>query len=152
MSPKHPVAVNQGTVIDQQALESRVRCWIAALQQNPGNRWAVYHTDSFEYLCILLALWQLKRTACIPSDNRPGTISRLRSELDGLAGEFDDEQAVTAGAKDGTTREADWIVSDPDSIALEIYTSGSTGMPKSIHKTVSQLERESEAIESLWPS
>jgi acyl-coenzyme A synthetase/AMP-(fatty) acid ligase len=152
MPSEHPVAVNQGTVIDQQALESRVRSWIAALQQHRGSRWAVYHSDSFEYLCILLALWQLKRTACIPSDNRPGTISRLRSELDGLAGEFDCAEAVTAGAKDGTTQEADWIVPDPDSIALEIYTSGSTGTPKSINKTINQLERESEVIESLWPS
>ena len=152
MPPEHPVAVNQGAVIDQQALESRVHCWIEALQQHPGNRWAVYHSDSFEFLCILLALWQLKRIACIPSDNRPGTISRLQSELDGLAGEFDCAQSVTAATKDGTTPEVDWIVPEPDSIALEIYTSGSTGTPKSINKTINQLECESEAIESLWPS
>lgn len=150
--PEHPVAVNQGKVIDQAALEARVHHWIAALQPLQGSRWAVYHSDSFEYLSILLALWQLRRTACIPSDNRPGTISRLRGDLDGLVGEFDDAQAVRASTDDNATRDRAWIVPDQESIALEIYTSGSTGTPKSIHKTISQLERETEVIESLWPS
>jgi len=152
MPTEHSVAVNQSMVVDRQALESRVCCWVAALQQHRGNRWAVYHTDSFEFLCILLALWQLKRTACIPSDNRPGTTSRLRSELDGLAGEFDDARTVRADAGSSAARDTAWIVPDQDSIVLEIYTSGSTGTPKLISKTINQLERESEVIESLWPS
>ncbi len=149
--PEHPVAVNLGTPIDRQQLEVRVRGWIAVLRQQTGERWGVYHSDSFEYLSILLALWQLKRTACIPSDNRTGTISRLNNELDGLVGEFDDPQALTA-TDNGKLDDADWIVPQPQLIALEIYTSGSTGTPKTIHKTMHQLECESAVIESLWPS
>ncbi|MCP4391817.1 MAG: AMP-binding protein [Gammaproteobacteria bacterium] len=147
----HHVAVNLGTPIEQQQLESRVRCWMAALRQQSGKRWGVFHSDSFEYLSILLALWQLKRTACIPSDNRPGTITRLQNELDGLVGEFDNAQALTTTQK-GKLDDAGWILPQAQSIALEIYTSGSTGAPKSIHKTMDQLESESAAIESLWPS
>ncbi len=124
---------------------------MAALRQQSGKRWGVFHSDSFEYLSILLALWQLKRTACIPSDNRPGTITRLQNELDGLVGEFDNAQALTTTQK-GKLDDAGWILPQAQSIALEIYTSGSTGAPKSIHKTMDQLESESAAIESLWPS
>jgi len=149
--PDHQVATNLGSAIDQRRLEQRVDGWIAALQPHPGNRWAVYHSDSFEFLCILLALWQMERTACIPSDNRPATIDRLRHELDGLAGEFDDAKTVSAPSQD-CARERDWIVPPAESIALEIYTSGSTGAPKSIHKTIGQLECETAVIESLWPS
>lgn len=150
--PDHRVATDLGSAIDQRSLELRVLGWIAALQMHPGNRWAVHHSDSFEFLCILLALWQMERTACIPSDNRPATIDRLRHELDGLVGEFEDAKTVTAPREDCVSRERDWIVPQAESIALEIYTSGSTGTPKSIHKTISQLECESAVIESLWPS
>jgi len=124
---------------------------MAALRQQDGQRWGVYHADSFEYLSILLALWQLNRSACIPSDNRPGTIALLHDELDGLVGEFDDAQAVTT-THSSKIDNADWLMPQPQSIALEIYTSGSTGTPKSIHKTMDQLECESAVIESLWPS
>ncbi len=124
---------------------------MAALRAQAGDRWGVYHSDSFEYLSILLALWQLQRTACIPSDNRPGTVARLHNELDGLVGEFDDGQAIKT-TQNGKLDDADWIVPQAQSVVLEIYTSGSTGTPKSIHKTIDQLECESAVIESLWPS
>lgn len=149
--PEHIVAVNLGVPVNQRQLESRVRAWVAALRPQAGERWGVYHSDSLEFLSILLALWQLERSACIPSDNRPGTVARLQHELDGLVGEFDDAHALTT-ANSGIVDDADWIVPRSQSIALEIYTSGSTGTPKSIHKTIGQLECESAVIESLWPS
>lgn len=149
--PERTVAVNLGTPIDHRQLESRVRRWMAALRPHDGERWGVFHSDSFDFLSILLALWQLRRTACIPSDNRPGTVARLQYELDGLVGEFDDGQAVKS-TQNGELDDADWIVPQAQSIVLEIYTSGSTGTPKSIHKTIDQLESETAVIESLWPS
>lgn len=149
--PDHLVAVELGTPFYQRQLFARVAGWVEALQSRPGKRWAVYHSDSLEYLCILLALWQLERIACIPSDNRPATLKRLLGELDGLVGEFDHADAIGMPTENSPAHE-DWIVLEPTAPALEIYTSGSTGNPKSIRKTIEQLERENEAIETLWPS
>ena len=149
-SPDHLVAVDQGRAIRQAELEKRVEAWMATLSAQSGQRWAVYHSDTFEFFCILLALWQSKCTACIPADNRPGTIERLSADLDGLVGEFEADavlQNPDFDALPGTWRD---LV--PEQVALEIYTSGSTGSPKSIDKTLSQLESEIETIENCWPS
>lgn len=147
----HRVAVNLGKPILKRELESRVAGWVAVLRRRSGSRWAVYHGDSCEFLAILLALWQLGRTACIPSDNRPATVERLTRHLDGLVGEFGPQFEALAADPD-----ADGVDLDPDALepglaAMEIYTSGSTGDPRAIVKTIEQLEREIESIENLWP-
>ena len=149
-TPNHCVAVNQGEAILQSTLESRVGAWTATLPALAGQRWAVYHSDSYEFLCILLALWQLQATACIPADNRPGTVKRLLATMDGLAGEFDSDQAVRN--PEPVTSPPNWIELAAEQVVLEIYTSGSTGAPKSINKTLYQLECELETIENCWPS
>ncbi len=112
----------------------------------------MYHSDAFEFLAILFALWQLECTACIPGDNRPGTVRRLRDHVDSFVGEFSDGVATVSGATSSLSGTVQWSQLDPDFIALEIYTSGSTGEPKPIAKTIDQLDKEIVVIESLWPS
>ncbi len=150
--PQHIVAVQKTKPVTTQDFLSRVQDWINVLHDQQTSRCAVYHSDAFEFLAILFALWQLKCTACIPGDNRPGTVQRLQTHVDSFVGEFAD--GITAG-NSGNSHQTDkkqWLSLPPDFIALEIYTSGSTGEPKPITKTISQLEREIAVLESLWPS
>jgi acyl-coenzyme A synthetase/AMP-(fatty) acid ligase/3-hydroxymyristoyl/3-hydroxydecanoyl-(acyl carrier protein) dehydratase len=150
--PGSIVAVRCGEEVTAQAFILKVQGWMDTLCLQPGNRWAVYHSDSLEFLAILFALWQLGRTACISSDNRPGTATWLTNRVDGFTGEFPSSTTVMGKPASGKLRSRQWIIPEPDFIALEIYTSGSSGDPKSILKTIDQLEREIEVLESLWPS
>ncbi|OMH31687.1 AMP-binding protein [Motiliproteus sp. MSK22-1] len=130
----------------------RVQCWFETLNKHEGSRWALYHSDAFEFLAILFALWQLKRTACTPGDNRPGTLKRLTTHVDGFVGEFPGEAITACDIPEGRSDLKPWRTLMPEFLALEIYTSGSTGEPKPIGKTIAQLEQEIEVLESRWPS
>ncbi len=156
--PDNIVAVQNGHKKSTRDFVSRVQFWINILRDRKGARWAVYHEDTFEFLAIVYALWQLDKTACIPGDNRPGTVQRLKNHVDGFVGEFPAE-TVTVDEEFNSIKESmneikpkEWVDLKHDFLALEIYTSGSTGEPKPIIKTISQLERELEVLELLWPS
>ncbi|MES9904626.1 MAG: AMP-binding protein [Sedimenticola sp.] len=146
------VAVDMGRVVDLGDLQLRVQGWLKALQGKGGSLWSVYHSDAYEFLSILLALWQLERTASVAGDICPGTVARLQSHVDGFVGEFPDGVDAVRDPSMGFTDPVSWNIPKPTFSALEIYTSGSTGDPKPIIKTISQLEREVEVLESLWPS
>ena len=148
--PERTVATRRGISVKTQDFRLQIQSWIAALQSKPGQRWAVYHSDAYNFLAILFALWQLRRTACVPGDNRAGTVQRLINHVDGFIGEFPVEEAVV-GKAEIRSMNKQWIQLEPDFPAVEIYTSGSTGEPKSIGKTIAQLEREIEALEQQWP-
>ena len=150
--PENIIAVQKAKSVTTQDFLLQVQNWINALREQQGSRYAVYQSDAFEFLAILFALWQLKCTACIPGDNRPGTVQRLKSHVDGFVGEFSDGIATVSSVSSNKACTKQWFNLEPDFIALEIYTSGSTGKPKAITKTISQLEREIEVLESLWPS
>ena len=148
--PDSIVAVCCGEKVTTRSFVLRVQGWMDSLSEKSGERWAVYHGDSLEFLAILFALWQLGRTACIASNNFPGTVNRLSKSVNGFVGEFPSSTAVIYSSGIQKMRPQQWITPDPDIVALEIYTSGSTGDPKSILKTFAQLEREIEVLESLW--
>jgi len=149
----HVVAVQMANTVSTVDFKHRVKKWLTVLSEHEGSRWAVYHADAFEFLAILFALWQLDRTACIPGDNCAGTVERLSNYVDGFVGGFPTGLIIddtSRSLEDPSTEE--WKKLKPDFIALEIYTSGSTGVPKPITKTIAQLEREIDVLESQWPS
>ncbi len=158
------VAINNGELFTGHQLFVRVCEWTDKLAPLAGQRFAVYSESSVEFLSISLALWQLKKTVCVPNDNQRGTVQRLHSEVDGFIGDFDLSEVILPTPSSPT------LVSDPNSIkenvlrppcfvematdfvAVEIYTSGSTGEPKSIQKTLTQLNDEMAMLEQQWPS
>ena len=153
-APEQIIAVHKETRVTTADFLHRVRVWIDVLEQHQveGGKWAVYHHDAFEFLAILFALWQLKQTACVPGDNRPGTVNRLSSCVAGFIGEFPSMDTALDIDITMPTRKRKWLTLAPDFIALEIYTSGSTGHPKSITKTIGQLDNESHSLALLWPT
>jgi acyl-coenzyme A synthetase/AMP-(fatty) acid ligase len=150
------VAVSSGSVKTTEDLAQRVRDWVNVLAKHSGTRWVVYHNDAYEFLSILLALWQLDRIACIPGDNRSGTMQRLKTQVQGFVGQCDLPGAITDAEPDHSSnirwKTAHWKTLAQDFVCLEIYTSGSTGDPKAITKTIAQLDLELETLEAQWPS
>ena len=148
--PEQNVAVREGCGKTTEDLEQRVRDWIDVLAKHSGTRWVVYHNDAYEFLAILLALWQLDRIACIPGDNRSGTMQRLETQVQGFVGQCNLPGSITE-AEPNHSSTYDWKVLEQNFLCLEIYTSGSSGDPKAITKTIAQLDLELEALEAQWP-
>ncbi len=155
-APRGVIAYAADSSVSKSDLESRVAFWMRALPAEEGQRWAVYHKDSVEFLSIIFALWQLGCTACVPGDNRPATCERLRQRVQGFVGDFpvnlvSNDDLSELGIDAGFDAVPEWRVLNADFPALEIYTSGSTGEPKAIGKTFAQLDSELAALEVLWP-
>lgn len=149
--PQQVVALRAGSALGAAEFVTRVSAWIATLATRPGQRFAVHHRDSSEFLAILLALWQLKRIACIASDNQSGTVAQLQQQVDGFIGDFPEVVQAIAEASQDTSTAPRWSALANEAVVLEIYTSGSSGAPKAITKTVAQLDAELAALETLWP-
>jgi acyl-coenzyme A synthetase/AMP-(fatty) acid ligase/3-hydroxymyristoyl/3-hydroxydecanoyl-(acyl carrier protein) dehydratase len=151
-SPERVVACEQQRQISKSQLAQRVRTWQHCLPARKGERWAVFHPDTMEFLALLLALWQRGVTACVPGDNLPATTRRLERCVDGFAGAFPRVGTVMVPADAvASAPEESWGRLEPGFHALEIYTSGSTGEPKPILKTIADLDYELAALEQLWP-
>lgn len=151
-APEGVVARDESGTITKSELISKVTFWCRVLPVEPGQRWVVYHQDMAEFLALVLALWQMGCTACISGDNRPATIDRLRPQVDGFVGDFPESiMPVEMGGVVPVSEMPEWKPLEPGFKALEIYTSGSTGAPKSVLKSVEQLESELIALERLWP-
>lgn len=152
-APEGVIAYAADSSVSKSDLENRVAFWMRILPAEKGQRWAVYHKDSAEFLSIVFALWQLDCIACIPGDNRPATCERLRQRVQGFIGDFPADLVSydISGVVVSFDVAPEWRVLNTDSPALEIYTSGTTGEPKAIGKTFAQLESEVAALEALWP-
>lgn len=149
--PERVVALRADTALRTPAFVARVDAWMTALATRPGQRFALYHRDSSEFLAILLALWQLRRIACIVSDNGSGSVTQLQGQVDGFVGEFPSVADRLEQPAELSPAPPHWQSLDADAVVLEIYTSGSSGAPKAIAKTLAQLQAELSALETLWP-
>lgn len=130
---------------DSHSFRQRVSDWVHVLEPEQAKRWAVYHSDASEFLAMLLALWQLSKTAVVAGDKLPGTEAMLASKVGGFIGEFD--AAVLQPSEQAA--EPDWQVIDKDYSALQVFTSGSSGEPKMVAKTLAELELELSALDPL---
>jgi acyl-CoA synthetase (AMP-forming)/AMP-acid ligase II/3-hydroxymyristoyl/3-hydroxydecanoyl-(acyl carrier protein) dehydratase len=149
--PRQAVAWDSAGELDSQQFVARVSAWIATLAPLPGQRFALHHDDSAEFLAILLALWQLQRIACIASDNQPGSVAQLQHQVDGFIGDFPALANPVRNPRNDAAAFCDWQQLEADRVLLEIHTSGSSGAPKTIAKTVTQLDRELAALQARWP-
>lgn len=151
-APDRPVATGPGGLKSYSDLTARVTFWCGMLTTSPGQRWAVYHQDTFEFAALLLALWQKGCTACVPGDNLPATVTRLKGRVSGFVGDFPTVRCLPDDAGSPPAGGRIWQRLPRDFVAIEVYTSGSTGTPKPIGKTFYQLESELATIEARWPA
>lgn len=144
-----PIAIQDGLLISKTQFRLKVLNWTSSLSLSPGQKWAVYHNDAVEFLAIVFALWQFRCTACVPGDACQTTVDRLASNVSGFLGEFNNATLLSTHSVSVPNENIEAL--DQDFAAIEVYTSGSTGEPKSIVKTLRQIDAELASIESLWP-
>ena len=152
------LAVRQGEYLSVREFRLRVWYWYRRLASVSDKRCAVYHSDCAEFFAIVNALWQLKKTACVPGDNCPGTVESLSRSINLFLGEFSARNnrmqvisAVDSADEPYAPDTGIWETCDRNFPALEIYTSGSTGEPTAITKTLTQLDNEADILSQVLP-
>ncbi len=135
------IAWRGGAALDGAALVARVAAFRAALATTPGERWALYCDDTFEFAAALFGAWHAGKTVIVPADVQPDTLARLRTLADGFLGDMPDALKVDAAVA------APWSALDPAATRLVVRTSGTSGEPLAITKTLAQLDAEVRALE-----
>lgn len=153
LQPDCVVAINRDEQHTTSMFVARVSVWKHTLSQYSGKRWAVYHSDPYEFLAIIYALWYTHKSACIPGDDKPATLERLCHQVDGFIGELPNAiQPADITRPLATAHMDSWRELNPQQIAVELYTSGSSGAPKAIIKTLEQLDNEIHCLQNQWPA
>lgn len=157
--------LRQGDKISWQYWRQRVSIWQAVLQTKQGDKWALYHSDAFEFSAILFALWACNKVACVPGSNQPAIIDSLAQRVDGFIGEFESDSSIfrsktllqdldlDPSSEKNTCIESkkfELLSLDVENLAMEIFTSGSTGEPQAIPKYLYQLIAEVNNLEKVW--
>lgn len=141
-----------GVGVDHAAFLRRVAAWRHAFATQPSSRWAVYLDDTVEFAAALYGAWHAGKAVTLCGDTLPDTVARVLEDVDGLAGDFDDANGarrIAAPAAD-IEHTGDWDALDEAATRLVVFTSGSTGDATAIHKSLAQLAREVEALQSAF--
>jgi len=157
--------LRQGDKLSWQYWRQRVSVWQAVLQTQKGDKWALYHSDAFEFSAILFALWACNKVACVPGSNQPAIIESLAQRVDGFIGEFESDSPIfksktllqdadlDPSLEKNTcveNQKIELLQLDAENLAMEIFTSGSTGEPQAIPKYLHQLIAEVNNLEKVW--
>lgn len=139
------VARRGGATLDRRAFLQRVDRWQARFEALPGGRVALFVADAFEFAAALYGAWHAGKTVYVPGDALPATVQRLRTDVDHLAGDFDD----------GVQAATEWAPMqrqplDPLQTRLVLFTSGSSGEPVAIEKRLAQLQAEIDVQHALF--
>ena len=142
--PGRVFARTAGGMVEHSAFRHEARRWHAAFAALPGTTFALHFDDATRFASALFGAWHAGKTVVLPGDALPGTQARLRSRVDGFAGEWLGVAALhESEAGDGPLASL-----DPEAARLVVFTSGSTGEPVAIEKRLRQLDAEVRALES----
>jgi acyl-coenzyme A synthetase/AMP-(fatty) acid ligase len=136
------LAWRDGVALDAAAFVARAAAFRDALGAAPGERWALFCEDTFEFAAALFGAWHAGKTVILPGDAQPDTLARLRLVADGFIGDLPDALKPSTGPL-----AADWTLPLPASTALVVHTSGTSGEPLAIRKSLAQLDAEVHALE-----
>lgn len=141
---EHRSAGLPGCWVDSANLGNEVDRWRVWLADQPAGAWLLCERDPLTFCSALLALWETGRVAVLSADDRPETLSRIASQIDGRI-----PQAPTPSTAQSLPPAPALL--DRQSRALVLFTSGSSGEPLALAKTFAQLEEELEVHAQLWP-
>ena len=145
-APGHIVAGDERGWLTWADLMTDVTQLRAALSAAGGERWALYHSDSYLFTVGLIALLAEGLEVFLPAENHQGMIEALGEEDARLAGEFGGAERVELLRADAANNVEDFRLSG----SVVVYTSGSTGKPKPIPKSLHQFDEELAALEGNW--
>lgn len=138
--------------LDHAAFRAQAARWREAFSRRDGGKWALYFDDATAFSAALFGAWHAGKTVILCPDALPETLERLRSEVDGFAGDFPNGCAALAmPAGDAAGDDAgEWPPLDEYATRLVVFTSGSTGAAVGIDKTLAQLAREVETLQAAF--
>lgn len=144
------VSYQQQKVFRWQQLRQQIDCWRAILNNQSAKQIVLYQPDSFLFTAALLAIWHSGKTAIIPGNNLPSTLTQVSRICSIGIGEFPADAPIQTllPSMDGASLEISELTTDLP--ALTIFTSGSSGEPKPVNKRIDQLQSEIQHLEQLW--
>ncbi|MEP6503869.1 MAG: AMP-binding protein [Betaproteobacteria bacterium] len=142
-SPARPLAWRGDVALGEAHFAAQVAAWRDALAAQPGERWALFAEDAFDFAAALFGAWHAGKTVIVPGDMQDDTVARLRGVADGFLGDLPGALPRPAPAVGDTT----WRVLDENATQLVVYTSGTNGEPLAIPKRLAQLDAEVHALE-----
>jgi hypothetical protein len=142
--PRRVFARRADGTVDHAAFQHDVLRWHAAFDAEPGMTFALHFDDATRFASALFGAWHAGKTVVLPGDALPGTQARLRSRVDGFAGDWPGVSAL----HEGDAGQGPLAPLDPEATRLVVFTSGSTGEPAAIEKRLRQLDAEVHALES----
>ncbi|MCH6482172.1 AMP-binding protein [Pseudoxanthomonas sp. LH2527] len=131
---------------DHAAFHRDVLRWQAGFRAQAGDTWALHFDDAARFAAALYGAWHAGKTVVLPGDALAGTQARLRTQVDGFAGDW--QQSDLPLPEQTTDADALALPLDVDATRLIVFTSGSTGEPVAIEKRLRQLDAEVHALES----
>ena len=131
---------------DHAAFHHEVLRWQAGFRARAGDTWALHFDDAARFAAALYGAWHAGKTVVLPGDALAGTQARLRTQVDGFAGDW--QQSDLPLPEQATDADAQALPLDVDATRLIVFTSGSTGEPVAIQKRLRQLDAEVHALES----
>jgi acyl-coenzyme A synthetase/AMP-(fatty) acid ligase/3-hydroxymyristoyl/3-hydroxydecanoyl-(acyl carrier protein) dehydratase len=140
-----------GKQIRRDEFLASVQAWQNLLARAPGQKFALYFSDTIEFAAALFGAWQADKTIYLSADTLPATCAVLRQSVDGFLGEFPSEfrpYLVTRAIADAQSHYFHSL--NPDFVGLVVHTSGSTGAAQAIPKKLSQLAMEVSTLEALF--
>jgi acyl-CoA synthetase (AMP-forming)/AMP-acid ligase II/3-hydroxymyristoyl/3-hydroxydecanoyl-(acyl carrier protein) dehydratase len=150
--PMHAtVGWRAGKTVSRDAFLASVHAWKILLAQTPGQKFALFYSDSIEFAAALFGAWQAGKTVYLSADTLPATCAMLRLSVDGFIGEFPQEYSPLLTPHATVNAEPLHFHSlSPDFAGLVVHTSGSTGTAQAIPKKLSQLAAEVSTLEALF--
>jgi hypothetical protein len=131
---------------DHSRFHDDVRRWQASFLERSGVTWALHFDDAARFAAALYGAWHAGKTVVLAGDALAGTQARLRTQVDGFAGDWSGADLPSAGASAGG--DLPLAALDTDATRLVVFTSGSTGEPVAIEKRLRQLDAEVQALEA----
>lgn len=149
------IAIKEGMLIDGKQFFAEVSAITAVFAQRQEKRWALYCSDTYEFLVAFLGLLQAGKTVILLPNVQTEFVRAILEHFDAIVC---DKVLVYLGKPQvflneiNYKNEADYQLSPIDSklAKIELFTSGSTGTPKRIEKTLAQFEQEIETLETTW--
>ena len=124
-------------------LSQRVMSWYHTWSNLPLSKWALYCTHVDEFSAALLGALYAGQTLYLPNDTLSGTMQHLSQWVDGFVGDFPIDECLNTQYVHQSTAIGTGL---PNSLNTDVsvffLTSGSTGLPKPIAKSIHQLHKE----------
>lgn len=152
--PCSTVAFGETGPIAWAALSDRAIAIACNLMARPERRWLLACADPLDFAAGLLGLARAGKAIVVPPNFQHGTLALLGDAFDGMIGRsrpgIGDMRPRLDPAVASNPPPLPGEAPDPRTVQLVLYTSGSTGAPKSIERTLAQLEAEVAVLEAKW--